>query len=64
MVKVQSALLASPVLHGGRLATVGCLCCGGWVGGRAQQFVFKVPSAFAHSQRVEVGVASRKAHSF
>ena len=54
--KVQSPLLAFPVVHGGRLAMVGCLCCGGLVGGQAQYFVFEVSSAFAHSQRKRMGM--------
>ena len=54
--KVQSPLLALPVVHGGRLAMVGCLCCGGLVGGQAQYFVFEVSSAFAHSQRKRMGM--------
>ena len=55
--KVQSPLLAFPVVHGRRLAMVGCLCCGGLVGGQAQYFVFEVSSAFVHSQRKRVGMA-------
>ena len=59
LAKVQSPLLTRPVEQVARPATVVCLCCRGWVGDRAQEFVYEVPPVLAPARRNRTGVSSQ-----
>ena len=56
---MQTLLLTRPVEQVARPATVVCLCCRGWVGDRAQEFVYQVPPVLAPAQRNRTAVSSQ-----
>ena len=56
MDKAQSPLLTWAGEQVARPATLGCLCCRGWVGVRPQGFVFQVSSGLVPAQRNRAGV--------
>ena len=47
-----------------RPATLGCLCCGGWVGARPQGFLSKVSSGLAGAQWKRVAVIPKNRATF
>ena len=62
--KGESPLLWRPMEQVARPTMVGCLWCGGWVGGQPQGSFFKVWSGSAHVQLNRVGVSTPSCASF